>query len=81
LERREVYATEPATPAYLDWFDAAITFDRDDHPVRVPHPGQYPLIVDPVIANTRLSKVLMDGGSGLNIFYADTLDMMGIGRS
>jgi hypothetical protein len=28
-----------------------------------------------------LSKVLMDGGSGLNILYADTLDLIGIGRS
>jgi hypothetical protein len=32
-------ATEPATPAYLDWSDTTITFDRDDHPARVPHPG------------------------------------------
>jgi hypothetical protein len=41
LERREVYATKPATPAYLDWSDAAITFDHDNHPAQVPHPGQY----------------------------------------
>jgi hypothetical protein len=32
LEHREVYATEPTTPAYLDWSDATITFDHDDHP-------------------------------------------------
>jgi hypothetical protein len=81
LERREVYAAEPATPAYLNWSDAAITFDRDDHLAWVPHLGQYPLVVDPIITNTRLSKVLMDGGSGLNILYADTLDLIGIGRS
>ncbi|XP_066311043.1 uncharacterized protein [Miscanthus floridulus] len=29
----------------------------------------------------RLTKVLMDGGSGLNIMYAKTLDAMGIDRS
>jgi hypothetical protein len=68
-------------PAYLDWSDTAITFDRDNHPARVPHLGQYPLVVDPIIANTCLSKVLMDGGSRLNILYADTLDLIGIGRS
>jgi hypothetical protein len=67
LECREVYAAKPVMPAYLDWSDAAITFDRDDHPAQVPHPGQYPLVVDPIIANTRLSMVLMDGDSGLNI--------------
>jgi hypothetical protein len=32
LERREVYAAEPAMPAYLDWSDIAITFNCDDHP-------------------------------------------------
>jgi hypothetical protein len=29
----------------------------------------------------RLTKVLMDGGSGLNIMYTKTLDAMGIDRS
>ncbi|XP_066323618.1 uncharacterized protein [Miscanthus floridulus] len=30
------------------------------------------------MGTTRLTKVLMDGGSGLNILYASTLDKMGI---
>jgi hypothetical protein len=47
-----------------------ITFDRDDH-----------LDYDPIIANTRLTKVLMDGGSSLNIIYAQTLDLLGIRRT
>jgi hypothetical protein len=59
----------------------AITFDRDDHPDYVPNPGVYPLVVDPIIANTRLTKVLMDGGSSLNIIYAQTLDLLGIKRT
>jgi hypothetical protein len=59
----------------------AITFDRDDHPDHVPSPGVYPLVVDPVIANTRLTKVLMDGGSSLNIIYAQTLDLLGVKRA
>jgi hypothetical protein len=29
----------------------------------------------------RLTKVLMDGGSGLNIMYTKTLDAMGIIRT
>jgi hypothetical protein len=59
----------------------AITFDRDDHPDYVPNLGVYPLVVDPIIANTRLAKVLMDGGSSLNIIYAQTLDLLGIERT
>jgi hypothetical protein len=47
----------------------------------VPSPGRYPLIVDPIIGNVRLSKVLMDGGSNLNIIYAETLELLGVDRS
>jgi hypothetical protein len=65
-------------PLFLDWSEVAITFDRDDHPDYVPNPGVYPLVVDPVIANTRLTKVLMDGGSSLNIIYAQTLTSWGL---
>jgi hypothetical protein len=39
----------------------------------------YPLVVDPIIGNTRFSKVLINGGSSLNILYANTLELMGIG--
>jgi hypothetical protein len=37
------------------------------------------LVVDPIISNSRLSKVLMDGGNSLNIIYVHTLRLMGIG--
>ncbi|XP_066311458.1 uncharacterized protein [Miscanthus floridulus] len=35
-------------------------------------------MVDQIIGPKRLTKLLMDGGSGLNIMYAKTLDMMGV---
>jgi hypothetical protein len=66
-ERREVCLVKVAAPVYLDWSDKPITFDQGDHPDFVPSPGRYPLIVDPIICNVRLSKVLMDEGSSLNI--------------
>jgi hypothetical protein len=81
LTRREVYGAEPATPAFLQWLRSPITFDRSDHPESVLHPGSYPLMVDPIVDTKQLTKVLMDGGSGLNIMYAETLDAMGIDRS
>jgi hypothetical protein len=77
LECQEVYVTEPAMLAFLDWFRSAITFDRDDHSDHAPQLGRYPLVVDPIIDNTWLTKVLMDGGSGLNLMYAETLDAIG----
>jgi hypothetical protein len=72
-ERREVCSVKVATLVYLDWSDKPITCDQDDHPDYVPNPGRYPLVVDPVIGNARLSKVLMDRGSNLNIIYAETV--------
>ena len=38
-------------------------------------------MVDPIIGMKQLTKVLMDGGSGLNIMYVETLDAMGIDRA
>ena len=68
-------------PQYLSWSSTPITFDRDDHPDKVVAPGVYLLVVDPIIVNTWLTKVLMDGGSSLNIIYLETLDLLGINRA
>jgi hypothetical protein len=68
-------------PVYLDWSDKPITFDQGDHPDCVPSPGRYPLVVNPIIGNARLTKVLMDGGSSLNIIYAKTLGLLEIDLS
>jgi hypothetical protein len=78
-EQHEVLATEKAPPSLLDWSEDAITFSCEDHPNRIPNPGQYPLVVDLVIGNSRFSKVLMDRGSSVNILYAHTLRLMRIG--
>jgi hypothetical protein len=80
-ERREVCSVKVAAPVYQDWSDKPITFDQGDHPDCMPSPGRYPLVVDPVIGNARLTKVLMDGGSSLNIIYAETLGLLGIDLS
>jgi hypothetical protein len=80
-ERREVCSVKVAAPVYLDLSDKRITFDQGDHLDCVPSPGRYPLIIDPVIGNARLTKVLMDGGSSLNIIYAETLRLLEIDLS
>ena len=38
-------------------------------------------MVDSIVSTKRLTKVLMDGGSGLNIMYVETLNAMVIGRT
>ena len=81
VARREVYTAQPATPPFLRWSESVVTFDRTDHPDTVPHPRRYPLVIDPILGPKRLTKVLMDGGSGLNIMYDEMLDKMGIDRT
>jgi hypothetical protein len=80
-EHREVYSVKVAAPVYLDWSDKPITFDQGDHLDCVPSPRRYPLIVDAVIGNARLTKVLLDGGSSLNIIYVETLGLLGVDLS
>jgi hypothetical protein len=80
-ERQEVCSVKVAAPVYLDWSDKPITFDQGDHPDCKPSPGKYSLVVDLVIGNVRLTKVLMDGGSNLNIIYAETLRLLQIDMS
>jgi hypothetical protein len=66
---------------WLWWSQTAITFDQEEHPDCVQHPGHYLLVVSLIVGTTCLTKALIDGGSGLNILYASTLDKMGIHRS
>src|SRR5438105_6563797 len=81
LIAQEINAITPATPKYLKWLEVPITFGRADHPDHVPHPGRYPLVLDPIVLTVKLNRVLVDGGSGLNILFAKTLDDMKILRS
>jgi hypothetical protein len=81
LNRREVFNADTMKPSYLKWSEVLITFAHKDHPDHVPQPGSYPLVVAPLIKSERVHKVLMDGGSGINMLYASTLDDMRIPRS
>ncbi|KAI4972666.1 hypothetical protein ZWY2020_003591 [Hordeum vulgare] len=48
----------------------------------MPNPGSYALVLDPTFASKRLtcrfSRVLVDGGSSINILYPDTLLKLGL---
>ena len=58
-----------------------ITFDRRDHPTSIRHGGSAALVLDPIIDGFHLTRVLMDGGSSLNLLYQDTVRKMGINPS
>ena len=65
----EIYHIAETNP----WSDTAITFNASGEPkfrtARVPAA----LVLSPIVDDFRLTKVLMDGGSGLNLIYEETL--------
>ena len=61
----------PSKP--LELSGQVITFDPTDHPSDVAGVGALPLIVSPVIHNFRVTKMLVDGGSSLNLVTAKVM--------
>jgi hypothetical protein len=76
--RREVMSIEPAVLTPLRWSEVPITFSRADQWTSFSEPGRFPLVLKPVVAGSRLNKVLIDGGSGLNVLFTKTLKKMGL---
>jgi hypothetical protein len=81
LVRQEVFNTDYAKLSYPKWSEVPITFNRKERPDHVPQKGSYPLVVAPLFKSKRIHKVLMDGGSEINVLYVSTLDDMGFPRS
>ena len=74
--------TEVCHVATIDpWNNTTITYSASDKPkfriVRAPAA----LVLSPIVDGFRLTKVLMDGGSGLNLIYEETLNKMDFDRS
>jgi hypothetical protein len=74
--RREVLNIEPSVPTPLRWSEVPITFSRADQWTSFSEPGQFPLVLKPVVASSRLNKVFIGGGSGLNVLFTKTLKKM-----
>src|SRR4051812_4824483 len=66
----------------MHWSDTNISLGREDHPSIMPNPGTYPLVVDALVAAPKFSclfsRVLIDGGSTINILYKDTMIKLGL---
>jgi hypothetical protein len=74
LTGRAVNSVGVAVLEYLHWSQSLITFDWIVHPDSIAKPGRFPLIIDPLLRTTWLTKAHMDGGSGLNLMYLDTFE-------
>jgi hypothetical protein len=73
LNDRQILVAATGPPAPYRWSKHPITFTRADQWLNFDHPGKYPLLVDPVIRESRVKKVLVDGGSSINVTFPRTL--------
>ena len=78
---RDAYGIEPIIPTPNYWMACLITFDHTDCLTSIRCGGSEALVLDPIIDGYRLTRVLMDGGSSLNLIYQDTVRRMGIDPS
>jgi hypothetical protein len=78
---REVLSSVPSPRQAVKWSDVEVIFNQSDCPANVIRPGRFPIVVEPTINNCQVSRVLMDGGSSLNILFSGALDAMQVPRS
>jgi hypothetical protein len=66
---------EPAAESRrpLKWSRTPIIFDEEDHPDRTTAIGCLPLLVSPTIRNLKVTKMLVDGGAGLNLISPEVI--------
>ena len=56
-----------ANPSYRPWSEVPITFSRADQWVDIPYIGRFALVLDATVQKVLFRKVLVDGGSALNL--------------
>jgi len=62
-----------ADPKFPPWSHREISFNRQDQWSAIPEPGRFPLILDPCINSVRFERVLVDGGSSIDILFRNNL--------
>jgi hypothetical protein len=62
--------SDPRLPA---WSHRKISFSRADRWAAIPEPGRFPLVLDPCNNSVRFERVLVDGGSSIDILFCSSL--------
>jgi hypothetical protein len=60
-------------PRFLAWSHREISFNREDRWAVIPEPGRFPLVLDPYINSVWFERVLIDGGSSIDILFCNSL--------
>ena len=67
-----------ANLSYCPWSKVPITFSRADQWADIPYIGRFPLVLDATIQKVLFRKVLVDGGSALNLLFVGALKELGL---
>jgi hypothetical protein len=59
-------------PRFLAWSHREISFNREDRWAVIPEPSRFPLVLDPCINSVRFERVLIDGGSSIDILFRNS---------
>jgi hypothetical protein len=60
-------------PRFPAWSHREISFNREDRWAVIPEPGRFPLVLDPYINSIRFERVLIDGGSSIDILFRNSM--------
>ena len=66
-------------PSYRPWSEVPITFSRDNQWADIPYIERFPLVLDATVRKVLFRKVLVDGGSALNLLFVEALKELGLG--
>jgi hypothetical protein len=70
--------TDPRLPP---WSHREISFSRADQWATIPEPGHFALILSPCINKVQFDRVLIDGGSSINILFKNSLLALNISEA
>ena len=70
---REILSVKPGIQRPLKYSEVPIFFSREDRWTSFSELRKFPLVLDPVVAGSMLTRVLIDGCSGLNLMFLNTL--------
>jgi hypothetical protein len=81
LTLHEILSVKPAMQRTLRNSELPISFTREDQWTSFSELGKFLLVLDPVVAGSQLTHVLIDSGNGLNLLSVSTLRKMGLNIS
>jgi hypothetical protein len=70
-----------ADPRLPPWSHREINFSRVHQWATIPEPGRFALVLSPCINKVQFDRVLIDGGSSIDILFKNSLSALNISKA